>query len=77
MSKFFTVRKVLTLFLVLSVIFAAFSAYYKIKYWGFDFRPNRTTKVWNIDANITFDEFILEAGKHSAKILMTFLEKLA
>lgn len=55
MSKFFTVRKVLTLFLVLSVIFAAFSAYYKIKYWGFDFRPNRTTKVWNIDANITFE----------------------
>ena len=29
------------------------------------------------DANITFDEFILEAGKQSAKILMTFLEKLA
>jgi adenosylhomocysteine nucleosidase len=28
------------------------------------------------DANITFDEFILEAGKQSAKILMTFLEKL-
>lgn len=29
------------------------------------------------DANITFDEFILEAGKKSAKILMAFLEKLA
>lgn len=29
------------------------------------------------DANIIFDEFILEAGKQSAKILMTFLEKLA
>ncbi|MBJ7540433.1 5'-methylthioadenosine/adenosylhomocysteine nucleosidase [Streptococcus sp. SL1232] len=29
------------------------------------------------DANITFDEFILEAGKKSAKILMEFLEKLA
>ncbi|TDE75162.1 5'-methylthioadenosine/adenosylhomocysteine nucleosidase [Streptococcus vicugnae] len=29
------------------------------------------------DANITFDEFILEAGKKSANILMAFLEKLA
>lgn len=29
------------------------------------------------DANITFDEFIIEAGKQSAKILMVFLEKLA
>lgn len=29
------------------------------------------------DANITFDEFIIEAGKKSAKILMAFLEKLA
>ncbi len=29
------------------------------------------------DANITFDEFIIEAGKQSAKILMAFLEKLA
>ena len=28
------------------------------------------------DANITFDEFIIEAGKQSAKILMAFLEKL-
>lgn len=52
--KFFTVRKVLTFFLLVSLAFAAFSAYYKIKYWGFDFRPNRTTKVWNIDAQITF-----------------------
>ena len=54
MMKFFTVRKVLTFFLLVSLAFAAFSAYYKIKYWGFDFRPNRTTKVWNIDAQITF-----------------------
>lgn len=54
MRRFFTVRKVLTLLLVLSVIFAAFSAYYKIKYWGFDFKPNRATQVWNIDAHITF-----------------------
>ncbi|KHD45716.1 5'-methylthioadenosine/adenosylhomocysteine nucleosidase [Streptococcus hongkongensis] len=28
------------------------------------------------DANITFDQFIIEAGKQSAKILVAFLEKL-
>ncbi|MEQ9810261.1 5'-methylthioadenosine/adenosylhomocysteine nucleosidase [Streptococcus jiangjianxini] len=28
------------------------------------------------DANITFDEFIIEAGKKSAEVLMSFLEKL-
>lgn len=28
------------------------------------------------DANITFDQFIIEAGKRSAQILMTFLENL-
>ena len=29
------------------------------------------------DANITFDEFIIAAGKQSAEILLAFLEKLA
>ncbi|MBM7643072.1 5'-methylthioadenosine/adenosylhomocysteine nucleosidase [Streptococcus loxodontisalivarius] len=29
------------------------------------------------DANITFDEFIIQAGKQSAAILLAFLEKLA
>ncbi|SDB36208.1 adenosylhomocysteine nucleosidase [Streptococcus henryi] len=29
------------------------------------------------DANITFDEFIIEAGKKSAQILMAFLEELS
>lgn len=54
MTKLFTVRKVLTFLLVLSAAFAAFSAYYKIKYWGFDLQPNLTTNVWNIDAHISF-----------------------
>ena len=54
MNKLFTVRKVLTFLLVLSVAFTAFSAYYKIKYWGFDLQPNRTASVWNIDAHISF-----------------------
>lgn len=54
MTKLFTVRKVLTFFLLLSIGFTAFSAYYKIKYWGFDLQPNRTTSIWNIDAHISF-----------------------
>ncbi len=54
MTKLFTVRKVLTFLLVLSVVFTAFSAYYKIIYWGFDLQPNRTASVWNIDAHISF-----------------------
>ncbi len=55
MKKFFTTRKVLTFLLALSMVFTASSMYYKIKYWGFDFRPNRSTPVWNIDAHITFN----------------------
>ncbi len=54
MKKLFTVRKVLTFLLLLSAVFAGFSAYYKIEYWGFDFRPNETSRVWNIDAHISF-----------------------
>jgi len=29
------------------------------------------------DANITFDEFIIQAGKQSAAILVEFLQELA
>lgn len=54
MKNLFTVRKILTLCLILSAIFTAFSIYYKITYWGFDFRPNQTTSVWSIDAHISF-----------------------
>lgn len=54
MKNLFTVRKILTLCLFLSIIFTVFSVYYKITYWGFDFRPNRTASVWRIDAHISF-----------------------
>jgi hypothetical protein len=54
MKNFFTVRKVLSLCLAASVAFAAYSMYYKIRYWGFDFRPNKGTDVWVIDAHISF-----------------------
>ena len=48
LKKFVSVRKILTLGLILSVIFAAFSIYYKTTYWGFKFMPKQTAKVWTI-----------------------------
>ena len=35
LKKFVSVRKILTLGLVLSMLFAAYSIYYKTKDWGF------------------------------------------
>ncbi|MBR2299562.1 MAG: UUP1 family membrane protein [Alphaproteobacteria bacterium] len=54
MKKLFTVRKILSFFLAVSLIFTAYSAYYKIKFWGFDIKPNKITEVWTIDAHISF-----------------------
>lgn len=54
MSKFFTVRKVLSFLLFLSILYAGYSIYYKIRYWGFTVSPKRVTDVWKIDAKITF-----------------------
>lgn len=55
LSDFFTVRKVLTLFLLLSMVYAGYSIYYKIKYWGFTVSPKQVTDVWTIDAKISFE----------------------
>ena len=54
LKKFASVRKILTLGLVLSIIFAAYSIYYKITYWGFSFWPKQTTKIWTIEAHVSF-----------------------
>lgn len=54
MKKLFSVRKVLSLFLVLSVIFAGLATYYKIVYWGFSFHPKTQSDVWTVDAHISF-----------------------
>jgi len=54
MKKFCTVRKVLSLLLLLSIMFAGYSAYYKIGFWGFDLKPSKTTEIWTIDAHISF-----------------------
>lgn len=55
MKKFFTVRCVLSYFLILSVVFAAYSIYYKIHYWGFDFTPKKIADVWTIEAHLSFN----------------------
>jgi len=55
MKQFFNVRKVLFLMLFLSAALTIYATWYKIKYWGFDFKPNATTDVWVVDAHISFN----------------------
>ena len=55
LANLFTVRKVLSYLLVLSMVYAAYSIYYKIKYWGFSLSPKEVTDVWRIDAKVSFD----------------------
>lgn len=52
--NFASVRGVLTLFLLLAVIFAGYSIYYKIEYWGFSFTPKQNTNLWSVEAHISF-----------------------
>ena len=54
MKHFFSVRLLLTVFLVLSLGFAGYSMYYKIKYWGFSLSPKQSANVWAIEAHINF-----------------------
>ncbi len=55
LKKFTSVRFILSVFLFVSVIFAAYSVYYKIEYWGFSFMPKTNTNVWTIEAHISFE----------------------
>ncbi len=54
MKKFFGVRQILSILLFLSILFSSFVAYYKIKYWGFDIKPNQKTEIYTIDTHISF-----------------------
>ena len=54
LAKFFTVRKVLSYLLFLSIVYAAYGIYYKVKYWGFSLTPKNVTDIWRIDAKISF-----------------------
>ena len=54
LANFFTIRKVLSYCLVLSIVYAAYSIYHKVKYWGFSVSPREVTDVWRIDAKVSF-----------------------
>ncbi len=54
LTRFFTIRKVLSLLLICAVGYAAYSIYYKVKYWGFSLSPKAVTDVWTVDAKISF-----------------------
>lgn len=54
LKKLFTIRFVLTLFLIASCIFAGYRIYYKVHYWGFSFVPHEKTNIWTIEANVSF-----------------------
>lgn len=49
-----SVRLLLGIGLFLSVIFAAYSIYYKIEYWGFSFKPRQTIPVWTLETHLNF-----------------------
>lgn len=54
LKKLKSVRAFLTLGLLLSLAFAGYSAYYKTKYWGFNFTPRKTTDVWTVEEHVSF-----------------------
>ncbi len=54
-SKFFSVRCTLSLFLVMAIAYACFSCYYKIKYWGFTLSPKEMTDIWTVEAKVSFE----------------------
>lgn len=54
LKKIFSVRIVLSLLLLLSAVFAAYSIYYKVNYWGFSFSPKKSANIWTIEAQVSF-----------------------
>ena len=54
LKKFASVRGVLSTLLVLATIYAAYSIYYKVEYWGFSVAPKQNTNLWSVEANISF-----------------------
>ena len=55
LRRFFTVRKTLALLLVLSIIYAGYGIYNKVKYWGFTISPKTLTDIWTVEAKVSFD----------------------
>lgn len=53
-KKLKSVRVFLFICLVASILFAAYSINYKIKYWGFSTNARSLTDIWTIEAHVTF-----------------------
>lgn len=53
-NKIKSVRLLLWIGLIASFLFAAYSFYYKITYWGFSTSPRQLTNVWTIEAHVSF-----------------------
>lgn len=45
----------MTLFLLASIVYAAYSVYYKVVYWGFSLSPKHVTDVWTVEAKVSFN----------------------
>ena len=54
LKRITSIRGFLSLLLLFSLIYAAYSIYYKIEYWGFSFAPKQNTNVWTVEAHISF-----------------------
>ena len=52
--RFLSVRFFLSLGLLFSVLFSAWSIYYKTQEWGFNLHPNQKIPVWTIESHLTF-----------------------
>lgn len=55
LKQIFSVRKILSIFLLLSIAYAVYCIYYKVEYWGFHFAPRQNADIWSIEAHISFD----------------------
>ncbi len=54
LKKLASVRGALATLLFLAAIYAAYSIYYKVEYWGFSVTPKQNTNLWSVEAHISF-----------------------
>ena len=55
LKKLASVRGILSILLLLSIVYAAYGIYYKVSYWGFHFTPRQSANIWTIEAHISFE----------------------
>lgn len=65
LSRLFTVRRVLLLLLLVSLLFAFVSIKRKVEVWGFTFDPDSVTRVWTLEARI---DFVADGGDVRASL---------